>query len=116
MTGKGDLGGNFMEIRKAQETVAKHLKEIGYDKIETTPTHAFLHLIEEIGETARTLLHKETNRSSLSSTTMPSKLEDEIADILWQTLKLANYLNIDLEESFIKKYKKNRLKRKIKNE
>ena len=53
-----------MHIKEAQEKVAGHLKEIGYTKIETTPSQAFLHLVEEVGETARTLLYKETNRKT----------------------------------------------------
>lgn len=101
-----------MEIQKAQKLVREHLEEIGYTKIETTPIHAFLHLIEEIGETARTLLHKETNRKKLYCSTEPSNLEDEVADIFWQTLKLASYLDIDLETCFMKKYEKNKAKPK----
>lgn len=99
-----------MEIKKAQELVRKHLEKIGYTKIETTPTHAFLHLIEEVGETARTILHKDTNRKSLHCSTEPGSLEDEVADIFWQTLKLASYLDLDLETCFIKKYEKNKAK------
>ena len=101
-----------MDIKEAQSTVKNHLEKIGYTKIETTPTHAFLHLIEEIGEVSRALLLKETNRKSLPVTTEPSELDDEVADIFWQTLKLASYLNIDLESAFIKKYEKNKAKSK----
>lgn len=101
-----------MDIKQAQKLVREHLEKIGYTKIETTPTHAFLHLIEEIGEVARTLLHKETKRGSFPITTKPSDIEDEVADIFWQTLKLSSYLNIDLESCFIKKYEKNKAKAK----
>jgi len=76
---------------------------------------AFVHLIEETGEVARILLHKETKRNSLAVTTNPSEIEDEVADLFWQTLKLASYLNLDLEESFKNKYKKNREKMKNNN-
>ena len=96
-----------MELNEAQKLVKSHLEKIGYTKIETTPTHAFLHLIEEVGEVSRALLYKETNRSSVANSTDPGDLNDEVADILWQTLKLASYLNIDLEEAFINKYQKN---------
>ncbi|MCM1989570.1 MazG nucleotide pyrophosphohydrolase domain-containing protein [Oceanirhabdus seepicola] len=101
-----------MEIKEAQELVYDHLKKIGYTEIETIPTHAFLHLIEEMGEVARTLLHKETKRASLKYSTEPSDIEDEVADVFWQTLKLASYLDIDLEESFMKKFEKNKAKNK----
>ena len=96
-----------MHVEEAQKIVWEHINKIGYTKIETTPTHVFLHLIEEIGEVSRALLYKETNRASIKNTSEPSNLEDEIADIFWQTLKLASYLDIDLEKSFEKKYQKN---------
>jgi NTP pyrophosphatase (non-canonical NTP hydrolase) len=101
-----------MTIKEAQSVVHKHLISIGYDKIETLPSHAFIHLVEEIGEVARIILHRETKRSGLKYTTEPNDLEDEVADILWQTLKLASYLNIDLETAFKNKYKKNLAKKK----
>ena len=96
-----------MEISKAQEIVKSHLEKIGYTKIETEPTHAFLHLIEEVGETARTLLYKETPRGTIKNTTEPGNLKEEVADIFWQTLKLASYLDIDLEKAFVEKSEKN---------
>lgn len=99
-----------MRIRKAQEAVVEHLEKIGYTKIETKPEHAFLHLIEEVGETARSLLYKETDRGRVFNKTNPKELEEEIADIFWQTLKLASYLKIDLEDAFIKKFEKNKNK------
>ncbi len=105
-------GMNNLEIKEAQQIVHNHLKNVGYLEIETTPTHAFLHLIEEIGEVSRILLHKETKRGSLAYTTEPPAIEDEVADIFWQTLKLASYLDIDLEESFLNKYEKNKAKSK----
>jgi len=101
-----------MEIKEAQDIVYEHLKKVGYTKIETEPTHAFLHLIEELGEVARTLLYKTTPRAKLKNTTDPGNINDEIADIFWQTLKLASYLDLDLEECFIAKLEKNRNKPK----
>jgi len=99
-----------MEIKKAQELVYEHLVKIGYTKSEITPVHAFLHLIEEIGEVSRILLHKETKRGDFANNTEPGIIEDEVADIFWQTLKLASYLNIDLNKAFIDKIEKNRKK------
>ena len=43
----------------------------------------------------------------MNLTSTPKDLEEEIADVFWQTLKLCFYLNIDLEEAFKNKYKKN---------
>lgn len=99
-----------MKIKEAQELVWNHINKIGYTQIETTPSHAFLHLIEEIGEVSRALLYKETKRGEIKNTSTPGNLEEEVADILWQTLKLASYLDIDLEKAFKEKYKKNQAK------
>lgn len=99
-----------MEIGEAQKLVYEHLEKIGYTKSETTPTHAFLHLVEELGEVSRVLLHMETKRGEFANGTNPGIIEDEVADIFWQTLKLASYLKIDLDKAFIKKLEKNRAK------
>lgn len=99
-----------MEIKKAQDLVYEHLVKIGYTKSETTPIHAFLHLVEEIGEVSRVLLHKETKRENFANGTDPGNIEDEVADIFRQTLKLASYLQIDLDQAFINKLEKNRNK------
>jgi len=66
---------------------------------------------EEIGEVSRVLLHQETKRGKFANTTDPGVIEDEVADIFWQTLKLATYLKIDLEQAFINKLEKNRKER-----
>jgi len=63
-----------------------------------------------VGELARCILHIETERKKMNNRTMPSDLNDELADVFWQILKLAFYLGIDLESSFIQKYEKNKQK------
>jgi NTP pyrophosphatase (non-canonical NTP hydrolase) len=69
-------------------------------------------LIEEVGEVSRALLYKETKRSEFANGADAGNPEDEVADVLWQTLKLASYLNIDLEKAFINKLEKNKNKKK----
>lgn len=102
-----------MNIKKAQKEVKDYLEKIGYTEIEKEPIHAFTHLVEEVGETARALLHQETKRGKLSHSTYPEELKDEVADIFWQVLKLAIYLDIDLEQAFLDKFKKNKRRPKI---
>ena len=101
-----------MDIKEAQAIVDEHLTKIGYKDIEKTPSQAFLHLVEEVGEVARALLHRETRRSNLYNSTTPKELSEEVADIFWQTLKLAVYLEMDLDSAFSEKLKKNRNKGK----
>ncbi len=105
-----------MEIKKAQIEVEKFLEKTGYTEIETEPIQAFTHLIEEVGEVARAILWRDTPRGELSHPTEPENLEDEVADIFWQTLKLAIYLDLDLESAFLAKFEKNRNKPKIKKD
>jgi len=98
-----------MNIKKAQELVWQHLVKISYTKSETSPLHAFLHLTEEIGEVSRSLLHCETKRGKFVNSGS-GDIEEEVADVFWQTLKLASYLKIDLEKAFVKKLEKTRAK------
>ncbi|HII29522.1 hypothetical protein COV22_02175 [Candidatus Woesearchaeota archaeon CG10_big_fil_rev_8_21_14_0_10_47_5] len=58
---------------------------------------AVLHLVEEVGEVC------EAVRKKLPQ----ERLEDEIADILWQLNKLCWMDKIDLENAFLRKLKKN---------
>jgi NTP pyrophosphatase (non-canonical NTP hydrolase) len=96
-----------MTIKEAQKKVYQHLLDIGYFTVEKTPFEAFTHLVEELGELARSLLCYQTKRGKMNLTSVPKDLEEEIADVFWQTLKLCLYLNIDLEKAFKNKYKKN---------
>lgn len=99
----------MVTIREAQNLVYEHLVKIKYTESETSPVHAFLHLVEEVGEVSRAFLHKETNRASFVGS-VPGDIEEEVADILWQTLKLASYLRIDLENAFVQRLEENRNK------
>lgn len=101
-----------MGIKEAQKLVWEHLEKVGYTKVETTSLQAFLHLVEEVGEVSRALLHKETDRGLLAVNTPSPDLKDEVADIFWQTLKLSSYLKMDLESAFEEKYRKNQAKNK----
>ncbi len=99
-----------LEIKEAQDLVYEHLEKIGYTESETESTHAFLHLVEEIGETSRSLLHRETERGDFANRTDPGVLKEEVGDVLWQIMKLASYLDMNLEEAFEEVLEKNRNK------
>ena len=55
----------------------------------------FIWLVEEIGELARILRNKDKNLNEVS---------EELADIIAWTNSIANILEINLEDSLIKKY------------
>lgn len=102
-----------MEIKKAQKDVEEYHRKIGYYKIEDTASKVFLHLIEEAGELGRSVLHRETERGKYFPGRAPDRIDEEVADVFLQVLRLANMLNVDLESAFVKKFEKNRRRPKV---
>lgn len=79
-------------IREAQRMI----REEFYEKDSTRGLYAtFTWLVEEVGELAEAIV--KLNRESI---------EEEIADVFAWLLSVANLLNVDLEEAFLKKYVK----------
>jgi NTP pyrophosphatase (non-canonical NTP hydrolase) len=56
-----------------------------------------LHMVEEVGEVCEAIREKQSKED----------FENEVADILWQLNKLCWIHNINLEQVFLKKLKKN---------
>ncbi|WP_186646623.1 MazG nucleotide pyrophosphohydrolase domain-containing protein [Fluviispira vulneris] len=96
-----------LTLQECVYLVNEHLGKIGYYKIEKTPEHAFMHLIEEVGELSRALSYEFTDRKSLKKNAQEESVSDELADVFWQVIKLSLYLKIDLNEAFCNKYRKN---------
>ncbi len=61
------------------------------------PENTLIHMMEELGEVSSHILHAVGYRKS-----PPSKdtVADEIADLLYLTLKLSNLLGVDLDEAW----------------
>ena len=55
-------------------------------------------LTEEVGEVARIIARRYGEQSSKEND-LDKKLEDELADVLWVVICLANQTGIDLEEA-----------------
>ena len=69
-------------------------------------------LMEEVGEMARVMVRKYGEQRSKPSD-LDKDLADEMADVLWVLLCLANQTGVDLTEAFYKNMeKKNRRDRK----
>ncbi|MCK9322118.1 MAG: nucleotide pyrophosphohydrolase [Bacteroidales bacterium] len=92
-----------MTIKEAQENVDKWINEYGvrYFDIKTN----MIVLTEEVGEMARVISRKYGEQSSKESDNL--NLEEEIADVLWVLICIANQTDIDLtkalEKSIVKK-------------
>ena len=56
---------------------------------------AYIKLVEEVGELARAIIHGSGHAAGPDS--LKDTLEEELCDILYYTLKLANAMGVDLE-------------------
>lgn len=90
----------FKESQKEVDNWVKRLK-IGYFK----PLEILARLAEEVGELARELNHRFGAKKKKSSEGS-KEIGDEIADVIFTLICLANSLHIDLDKSFNKMMKK----------
>jgi NTP pyrophosphatase (non-canonical NTP hydrolase) len=85
-----------MTIKEAQQIVDAWIKEYGIRYFNELTNMAIL--TEEVGEVARIIARTYGEQSFKESET--SDLADELADVLWVVICLANQTGIDLEEAF----------------
>ena len=84
-----------MTLGEYQTEIDQMLK--GYEKPYWHPLSQLARLIEEVGETARILNHKYGDKPKKINEEL-EELEDELADILYSVLCLANSQGIKLDE------------------
>jgi NTP pyrophosphatase (non-canonical NTP hydrolase) len=104
-----------MTIREAQDTVDQWIKTYGVRYFSELTNMAVL--TEEVGELARVMARKYGDQSFKAGE--KDNLGDEMADVLWVLLCLANQTGVDLTEELKKNIKKKTLRdkeRHIKNE
>jgi NTP pyrophosphatase (non-canonical NTP hydrolase) len=92
-----------MEISEAQKIVDKWISEIGiryFDELTNTAI-----LMEEVGEVARIMARRYGEQSEKESD-KSKDLGDEMADVLFVLICLANQTGIDLEKALIKNLEK----------
>jgi NTP pyrophosphatase (non-canonical NTP hydrolase) len=95
-----------MEIQQAQEKVDELIKIYGgYWQ----PLSMYARLVEEVGELGRTMNIKFGQKKSKFQGD-GNKSEEELADVLFTTLAIANLLNINLDNLFNDKLKKDFIK------
>jgi len=92
-----------MALREIQKEVDDWIGQykLGYFK----PLEILARLIEEVGEVARELNHRFGPKKKKSSE-LSNNLEEEMADVIYTVVCLANSLNIDLDKAFQKVMKK----------
>lgn len=92
-----------MEIKTLQEQVDNWIKTIGVRYFDELTNMAIL--TEEVGEVARIIARRYGEQSEKESD-KNRDLGEELADVLFVTLCLANQTRIDLQDAFDKKMKK----------
>jgi NTP pyrophosphatase (non-canonical NTP hydrolase) len=86
-----------MHIREYQLWLQAYDEARGWDKI--SPSHSFLHLVEEIGEIARQVEYLEGYRDAENADEVRGNLAEELADAATFLYKLAYQCGVDLEDA-----------------
>lgn len=89
-----------MELQKAQKEVDNWIKEHGVRYFNELTNMA--QLTEEVGEVARIIARRYGEQSEKDSDKQKD-LGEELADVLFVVLCLANQTGVDLQEAFDKK-------------
>ena len=87
-----------MTIKEAQERVDAWIKEYGVRYFNELTITAIL--AEEVGEVARIMARKYGEQSFKEGE--KNELSDELADVLWVLICIANQTGVDLTEALLK--------------
>ncbi|MCG8580637.1 MAG: nucleotide pyrophosphohydrolase [Bacteroidales bacterium] len=88
-----------MELSEAQKQVDEWIKTFGVRYFSELTNMAIL--TEEVGELASIIARKYGDQSFKKSD-LEANMADEMADILWVLICLANQTGVNLEEAFVK--------------
>ncbi|WP_430811409.1 MULTISPECIES: nucleotide pyrophosphohydrolase [unclassified Carboxylicivirga] len=88
-----------MELSEVQKEVDRWIKTYGVRYFSELTNMAIL--TEEVGELARVVARKYGDQSSKESD-LHHDLADEMADVLWVLVCMANQTGVDLEAAFAK--------------
>lgn len=91
-----------MTIREAQERVDKWIKEYGVRYFNELTNTAIL--AEEVGEVARIMARRYGEQSFKDGE--KSELADELADVMWVIICIANQTGVDLTDALEKNFSK----------
>jgi len=86
-----------MTIEQAQKQVDDWIKKYGVRYFNELTNMAIL--TEEVGEVAR-IISRKYGEQSFKETDSKNELSDELADVLWVLICIANQTNVNLTEAF----------------
>lgn len=92
-----------MTIKEAQKKVDKWISSTGVRYFSELTNMAIL--TEEVGELAR-IMARKYGEQSFKESDMDYNLADEMADVLWVLVCLANQTGVDLTDAFEKNLQK----------
>ena len=96
-----------MTIKEAQEKVDHWIKTVGVRYFSELTNMTIL--TEEVGELAR-IMARTYGDQSFKKTDLNKNLADEMADVLWVLICLANQTGIDLTEALEKNIEKKNIR------
>ncbi|HMK03861.1 MAG TPA: nucleotide pyrophosphohydrolase [Ferruginibacter sp.] len=96
-----------MTINEAQQQVDQWIKTVGVKYFSELTNLGIL--MEEVGELSRLMVRKY-GEQSFKETDKGNELGDEMADILWVLICLANQTGVDLNEALQKNFEKKNLR------
>ena len=96
-----------MTIQQAQQKVDEWIKTTGVRYFNELTNMAIL--TEEVGEVAR-LMSRKYGEQSFKESDKGKELSDELADVLWVLICIANQTGVDLTEALQKNFEKKNLR------
>lgn len=101
-----------ISIEKAQSLVDEWIKTYGVRYFNELTNMAIL--TEEVGELAR-IVARTYGEQSFKDSDKNKNISDEMADVLWVLLCMANQMDVDLTDAFIKNLEKKTLRDKTRH-
>ena len=92
-----------MSLDELKAYISAVVKQRGFEN--EKPQDIMLLMVEEVGELARIMARKYGDQS-FKNTESDKDLADEMADVLWVLICLANQTGVDLTHAFIKNMEK----------
>ena len=98
---------NQITLQEAQEKVDQWIKTIGVKYFSELTNLGIL--MEEVGELSRLMVRKY-GEQSFKESDKGKELSDEMADVLWVLICLANQTGVDLTDALQKNFEKKSLR------
>ncbi len=96
-----------MTIQQAQQDVDQWIKTVGVRYFNELTNLGIL--MEEVGELSR-LMVRQYGEQSFKASDKGKEIADEMADVLWVLICLANQTGVDLTEALQKNFEKKNLR------